>query len=107
MHEPVDEPSLQVPRFAISARDDLKDSGHTDSNGSPDGGVDAKVTSSCLFRKLTAQAISSPSHTQLPAFRWTRTDGSDVWPGYPHEGLPNVADFDWVQVQPQEEMLSA
>mmetsp|Transcript_15799 Transcript_15799/g.29174 ORF Transcript_15799/g.29174 Transcript_15799/m.29174 type:complete len:668 (+) Transcript_15799:53-2056(+) len=104
--EPVDEPSLQVPRFAISARDDLKDGEQNDSNGSPDGGVDAKVTSSCLFRKLTAQAISSPSHAQLPAFRWTRTDGSEVWPGYPHEGLPNEANFDWVQMQPQEEMLT-
>jgi hypothetical protein len=106
--EPVDEPKLQVPSFAISARSDLADTdGHINREGSPDGGVDAKITSSCLFRSLTAQAISSPSHTSLPAFRWTSTDGSELWPGYPHEGLPNEANFDWVQVAPQEQMLNS
>jgi hypothetical protein len=104
--EPVDQPKLQVPSFAISARSDLADNeGDINKDGSPDGGVDAKITSSCLFRTLTAQAISSPSHTSLPAFRWT-SGGSELWPGYPHEGLPNDANFDWVRVDPQEQMLN-
>merc|ERR1719502_2310234 len=48
--EPVDEQSFEAPRFAISARDDLLDnSGKPDPAGSPEGGIDAKVTSSCLF----------------------------------------------------------
>lgn len=105
-NEPVDQPRLQVPSYAISARSDLADSeGHINKDGSPDGGVDAKITSSCLFRSLTAQAISSPSHSTLPAFKWT-DGGSEVWPGQPHQGLPNEANFDWVRVDPQEQMLN-
>jgi len=99
--EPVDQPALQIPSFAISARSDLSDNeGHKNNDGSPDGGVDAKITSSCLFRTLTAQAISSPSHTTLPAFKWAD------WPSQPHEGLPEEANFDWVRVDPQEQMLN-
>lgn len=100
--EPVDETALRVPRFAIAARDDLKDGGgHKDPDGSPDGGVDAKITSSCLFQNLMAEAISGPSHQDLPPFRWTADDGSETWPANPHEGLPNVANFDWVSAGPQ------
>lgn len=98
--EPVDQPTLRQPRYAISARDDLKDSDHIDPDGSPDGGVDAKVTSYCLFQDLVAEAVSSPSHDNLPPFRWTGATGSELWPGYPHEGLPNVANFDWVRAGP-------
>jgi len=105
--EPVDQPALQVPSYTISARSDLADSDHINKDGSPDGGVDAKITSSCLFQSLTAQAISSPSHAERPPFRWTSSeDGSELWPGYPHEGLPDEANFDWVRVDPQEQMLN-
>mmetsp|Transcript_16983 Transcript_16983/g.59396 ORF Transcript_16983/g.59396 Transcript_16983/m.59396 type:complete len:634 (+) Transcript_16983:61-1962(+) len=100
--EPVNQASLQNPRYAFSARDDLKDAEHKDLDGSPDGGVDAKITSRCLFQSLTAQAVSSPSHTSLPAFQWTGADGSETWPGSPHEGLPNVANFDWVATTPRD-----
>jgi len=104
--EPVDRSKLQVPSFAISARSDLADTdGAINKDGSPDGGVDAKITSSCLFRSLSAQAISSPSHTTVPAFKWTNA-GQETWPGYPHEGLPNDANFDWVRVDAQENMLN-
>mmetsp|Transcript_123390 Transcript_123390/g.356674 ORF Transcript_123390/g.356674 Transcript_123390/m.356674 type:complete len:676 (-) Transcript_123390:86-2113(-) len=99
-HEPVDQPSLRNPRYAISARDDLQDEQQNDPDGSPDGGVDAKVTNRCLFQQLAANALSGPSHTSLPAFRWTTADGSETWPGFPHEGLPNVADFSWVRAAP-------
>jgi len=105
--EPVDQPALQIPSFAVSARSDLSDDeGDKNNDGSPDGGVDAKITSSCLFKSLTAQAISSPSHTTLPAFRWTSPEGREIWPEYPHQGLPAEANFDWVRVDPQEQMLS-
>lgn len=100
--EPVDQPSLRLPRYTISARNDLKDAESIDVDGSPDGGVDAKITSSCLFRQLTADAVSSPAHSSVPAFRWTSPDGKELWPGYPHEGLPNVAAFDWVRVDPAQ-----
>jgi len=98
--EEVDQPSLRLPRFAISARNDLRGHGLLDPEGSPDGGVDAKVTSSCLFKTLTAEAISSPSHADMPPFQWQKADGEEEWPGYPHEGLPNVASFGWMRVDP-------
>lgn len=107
-NEPVDQPALQVPSYTISARSDLADGDRINKDGSPDGGVDAKITSSCLFRTLTAQAISSPSHAERPPFRWTSPqDGSELWPGYPHEGLPDEANFDWVRVDPQDQMLNS
>lgn len=104
--EPVDKKALQIPRFAISARNDLKDNdGNPDKQyGSPDGGVDAKVTSSCLFESQAAEAISSPSHTSLPAFKWTE-NGNELWPGYPHEGLPNEASFDWQSMSAQDDVV--
>lgn len=102
--EAVDQSQLRVPRFAVSARDDLKDAEHINPDGSPEGGVDAKVTSSCLFSSLTADAISSPSHTDVPPFKWTE-NGQDLWPGYPHEGLPDQADFDWVRIDPNSPEL--
>mmetsp|Transcript_91527 Transcript_91527/g.191324 ORF Transcript_91527/g.191324 Transcript_91527/m.191324 type:complete len:413 (-) Transcript_91527:39-1277(-) len=98
--EPVDVHALRNPRYAFAARDDLKDAMSQDIDGSPDGGVDAKITSSCLFQKLTAQAISGPSHSDMSVFRWVKEDGTEAWPGYPHEGLPDVAAFDWVSVAP-------
>lgn len=102
--EAVDQAQLRVPRFAVSARDDLKDAEHINPDGSPEGGVDAKVTSSCLFSSLIADAISSPSHTDMPAFKWT-DNGQELWPGYPHEGLPDQADFDWVRIDPNNAEL--
>lgn len=99
--EPVDQPALRIPRYAISARDDLKDGEQNDPNGVPDGGVDAKITSHCLFENMMAEAISSPSHVDMPAFRWKSEDGTEEWPDFPHEGLPNVANFDWVSAGPQ------
>jgi len=53
---------------------------------------------------MIADAISSPSHTEMPAFKWT-DNGQELWPGYPHEGLPDQADFDWVRVDPKNSEL--
>eukprot|EP00746_Dinoflagellata_sp_MGD_P088050 gnl/MRDRNA2_/MRDRNA2_34877_c0_seq1.p1 gnl/MRDRNA2_/MRDRNA2_34877_c0~~gnl/MRDRNA2_/MRDRNA2_34877_c0_seq1.p1 ORF type:complete len:658 (-),score=126.89 gnl/MRDRNA2_/MRDRNA2_34877_c0_seq1:11-1984(-) len=102
--EAVDQAQLRVPRFAVSARDDLKDPDHINPDGSPEGGVDAKVTSSCLFSSMVADAISSPSHAEMPPFKWT-DNGQELWPGYPHEGLPDQADFDWVRIDPHSPEL--
>jgi hypothetical protein len=66
----------------------------------PNGGIDAKVVNRCLFKKMEVQAVSSPSHAAVPAFQWVRDDGSEMWPGHPHTGLPNKWNFDWVQFTP-------
>mmetsp|Transcript_46874 Transcript_46874/g.111578 ORF Transcript_46874/g.111578 Transcript_46874/m.111578 type:complete len:614 (+) Transcript_46874:155-1996(+) len=79
--------------FEVSARLDL-DAVHL-----PNGGIDAKVTGRCLAAKLEVQAISSPSHKRLPPFQWTK-DGVDLWPQWPHYGLPNVWNFDFVEMTP-------
>jgi len=82
--ERVEPPS---PGHAVSARMDL--------DGSmliPNGGIDAKVVNSCLFRKLQCQAISGPSHDQQPAFSW------GAFAEYPHLGLPDAWNFSWVQM---------
>lgn len=102
--EPVDEPKLRIPAYAISSREDLSDADTTNPKGSPDGGVDAKVTSSCLFQALAAEAISSPSHSTDKPFQWTQ-DGKEVFPGSPHEGLPDEADFDWMRMDASDDVV--
>jgi len=87
------------PGHEISARMDL-----LSVDAMPNGGIDAKVTGRCLQKLLSVQAISSPSHQFLPPFRWQFTDGAkksmEVWPGFPHVGMPNIWNFDFVQISP-------
>lgn len=64
----------------------------------PNGGIDAKVTSRCLMKTLQVQAISGPSHQTLQPFRWKGEDGSELWPDFPHAGMPDNWDFDFVQM---------
>jgi len=66
----------------------------------PNGGIDAKITNNCLFKHLMAQAISGPSHATQKAFKWTDMEGNDLFPGWPHLGLPDSWDFDWIQMNP-------
>merc|ERR1719235_2366983 len=81
------------PGHAISARMDLGFS------KLPNGGIDAKVANRCLFRSMQVQAISGPSHETLAPFKWM--DGAaEVVAGWPHLGLPDVWDFNWVQMSP-------
>jgi hypothetical protein len=80
------------PGHAISARFDLDSVSRL-----PCGGIDAKVTSRCLFRQLHAQAISGPTHLEQQPFRW---DSGKAFPGWPHLGLPDKWDFSWVQMTP-------
>jgi hypothetical protein len=81
------------PGHAISARMDLGFS------KIPNGGIDAKVVNRCLFRSLQCQAISGPSHTKQNPFKW-RDGGADLMQGWPHMGLPDVWNFDWIQMSP-------
>jgi len=83
-----------APGHAISARMDL-----VGYSPIPNGGIDAKVVNRCLLRQLQAQAISGPTHAQQKVFAW-REEGKDLWPGWPHMGLPDVYNFDWVQMTP-------
>merc|ERR1719203_528734 len=85
-NDPSEHVEPPTPGHAISARLDL------DNLNIPNGGIDAKVTNYCLFRKLQCQAISGPSHDQQPTFSWA------AFAGYPHLGLPETWNFSWVQM---------
>jgi len=94
-HENVDEADNQ-PDHAIAARGDLD---HDHPN--PNGGVDAKVTNFCLAKRLMADAVSGPTSATQKPFRWTdAASGKELYPGTPHDGLPNVWNFDWVRMSP-------
>lgn len=83
------------PGHEISARMDL-----SSQMPIPNGGIDAKITSRCLAAQLQVQAVSSPSHGMQKPFRWRTMDHSELWPGWAHAGLPDVWDFDFVQMTP-------
>lgn len=85
------------PGHAISARMDLAFS------KIPNGGIDAKVVNRCLFRGMQVQAISGPSHDKQAPFKWM--DGAaEINKGWPHMGLPDVYDFNWVQLSPTAQL---
>lgn len=83
-----------APDHAIAARGDL-DKGSPDANGA----VDAKITNYCLAKKLKAEAISGPTHDHQKVFRWTdEKTGKQLFPNAPHDGMPDVWNFDWVRM---------
>lgn len=85
------------PGHAISARMDLSFS------KIPNGGIDAKVVNRCLFRSMQVQAISGPSHDKQAPWKWM--DGAaEMAKGWPHMGMPNVYDFNWVQMAPTAQL---
>jgi len=88
-----------TPDHAIAARGDLA----SGESASPNGGVDSKVTSACLVRKLSADAIAGPTHDGQKAFKWTDDKGRALYPDYPRDGLPNLWNFDWVRMTPDGE----
>jgi len=84
-----------TPDHAISARSDL-----TKTNPAPNGGVDAKVADSCMVKKLLVDAISGPTQDQK-VFSWTDPEThKELFPGVPHEGLPDTYNFPWVRMTP-------
>mmetsp|Transcript_29584 Transcript_29584/g.78289 ORF Transcript_29584/g.78289 Transcript_29584/m.78289 type:complete len:654 (-) Transcript_29584:19-1980(-) len=91
---PADGVTFLGPGHAVSARMDLDPK-----TPIPNGGIDAKVVNRCLFRYLQCQAISGPSHEGGSPFSWKR-NGEDTFPGWPHLGLPDLWNFDWVQMTP-------
>jgi len=59
----------------------------------PAGGIDTKITNIKLSTNLSCLAISGPTRNQgLPPFNW------EDWKDEPHEGLPNLWNFDWVLI---------
>eukprot|EP00927_Polykrikos_kofoidii_P059848 TRINITY_DN5496_c0_g2_i1.p1 TRINITY_DN5496_c0_g2~~TRINITY_DN5496_c0_g2_i1.p1 ORF type:complete len:685 (-),score=106.20 TRINITY_DN5496_c0_g2_i1:200-2254(-) len=86
------------PQHAIAARGDLDES-----NPNPNGAVDSKVTNACLVQRLSCDAISGPTHDSQHPFRWTDTEGRQLFPNYPHDGEPDVWNFDWVRMAPEGE----
>lgn len=83
------------PGHAISARMDLDVISHI-----PNGGIDSKVVNRCLMKSMQCQAESGPSHDSQAVFRWQSNTGSDLFPGWPHMGLPSQWNFGWVQMTP-------
>jgi len=79
-HDPLENDN---PMWAISSRGDL-----TQSNPTPFGGLDSKVTSSSMHGDT--HAICGPSHVDLAPFSWT-----GKFPTWPHFGQPDVWDFKW------------
>jgi len=84
------------PGHEISARNDLSIAAPI-----PNGGIDTKVTSRCLIARMMVQAVSGPTHSALAPFKWTVAGGGDLFAGYPHEGLPDVWNFGFVQITPE------
>mmetsp|Transcript_15841 Transcript_15841/g.28893 ORF Transcript_15841/g.28893 Transcript_15841/m.28893 type:complete len:682 (+) Transcript_15841:71-2116(+) len=91
-HE-VDGGPANTPDHAIAARGDL-----ATSDPDPNGAVDAKVAGSCLVRRLQCNAISGPTHNGQTPFRWTDKNGHERFEGVPHQGMPDVWNFDWVRM---------
>eukprot|EP00929_Paragymnodinium_shiwhaense_P034520 TRINITY_DN18766_c0_g1_i2.p1 TRINITY_DN18766_c0_g1~~TRINITY_DN18766_c0_g1_i2.p1 ORF type:complete len:682 (+),score=159.08 TRINITY_DN18766_c0_g1_i2:146-2191(+) len=83
------------PGHEISARMDL-----STTQPLPNGGIDAKITSACLVKKLGVQAESGPSHSVLGPFAWRAPDGREMFPGWPHQGLPNIFNFNFIEITP-------
>lgn len=92
---PEAKPTPNTPGHDISARFDL-----SQMVAFPNGGIDAKITSICNFKKLKCQAESGPAHTDVRAFTWTKPDGKPYWPGYSHIGQPDSWTFDYAGIAP-------
>lgn len=89
---PPDGTMTKVPGDEVMARMDL-------SASLPLGGIDTKVTSRCLMKKLQVQAQSGPGHMTLDPFSWTK-NGTEVFKGHPHTGQPDLWNFTFVQMSP-------
>jgi hypothetical protein len=96
-HE-VDGGPSNTPDHAIASRGDL-----ATKDPAPNGGVDSKVTSSCLAKRLAADAIAGPTHQGQKPFKWSDDSGKPLYPDYPHDGLPDLWNFDWVRMTPSGE----
>jgi hypothetical protein len=91
-HE-VDGGEANTPDHAIAARGDLDKE-----SPNPNGAVDSKVTNFCLAKRLQCDAISGPSHSTQKPFQWTDGHGKQLYPNAPHDGMPDLWNFDWVRM---------
>jgi len=90
---------INEPGHAIASRMDLEAASQL-----PNGAIDSKIVNKCLFKNFQCQAISGPTHEKQKVFRWRDEDGTDLFPGWPHLGLPNVCNFQWVQMTPSRQI---
>mmetsp|Transcript_36647 Transcript_36647/g.80039 ORF Transcript_36647/g.80039 Transcript_36647/m.80039 type:complete len:682 (+) Transcript_36647:164-2209(+) len=100
-NEPIEPNS---PAHAIAGRFDLDGQSPV-----PNGAIDSKIVSRCLLQHLSSQTISGPP-TDAPlnaeaeevprVFTWQNKEGKEMFPGWPHLGLPNRWDFPWVMQTP-------
>jgi hypothetical protein len=84
-----------TPGHDISARFDI-----SPMTAFPHGGIDAKLTCTCLMGLFASQIVSGPVHKDVPTFSWKNGDGTEKWPGYSHIGQPDTWGFGWIQITP-------
>jgi hypothetical protein len=89
----VDGGDANTPDHAIAARGDLDKASPV-----PNGAVDSKVTNFCLAKRLQCDAISGPTHSTQKPFKWTDDKGKQLYPDAPHDGMPDLWNFDWVRM---------
>ncbi|KAJ3432284.1 phospholipase b-related [Anaeramoeba flamelloides] len=86
------------PGNAISSRKDLIDPNKTPPNpflqASCFGGLDAKIGSYADLKKSQVNAELGPTHDQQPVFTWK--NAPKCCDGVPHQGQPDIFDFDWI-----------
>ncbi|EGR29595.1 laminin a family protein, putative [Ichthyophthirius multifiliis] len=56
------------------------------------GGIDGKVTNNELLKQNQVLMISGPTQDGFEAFDWGK------WQNFPHKGMPEKFDFDWIKV---------
>ncbi|KAJ6247240.1 phospholipase b-like 1 [Anaeramoeba flamelloides] len=82
----------------IMSRNDLVDPDkHSDNaflSATCFGGLDAKVSGYAGVKKGSIWAQCGPTHDQQPVFSWK--NAPKFCDSIPHEGQPEVFDFDWV-----------
>lgn len=89
-------PSRRGIQSTITARNDL-----TGQPPIPTGGVGHQVTNRCLVRKMGLEAKSGPPLTNAgQPFQWIRDDGTETFPGWPREGVPDELNFTWIAALP-------
>eukprot|EP01119_Soliformovum_irregulare_P003724 TRINITY_DN1475_c0_g1_i1.p1 TRINITY_DN1475_c0_g1~~TRINITY_DN1475_c0_g1_i1.p1 ORF type:complete len:533 (+),score=102.06 TRINITY_DN1475_c0_g1_i1:202-1599(+) len=90
--------SLQDACRGVSARCDLNTpwAQNTLNGYSAFGGIDCKMTDNTKISTLQTQAVSGPSWESQPPFAWT-----EEWASVPHFGMPQVYDFDFVNMKPE------
>lgn len=86
--------SLGDPINSISGRGDLRADPAERTYG---GGIDAKVSTPALARRLAAWAQNGPTHDQQPPFDWRQVPGAG---GAARVGQPDRFDFGFVLQEP-------